>query len=182
MKEIWKAIPGYPGYEASSLGGIRSVDRVIVGGNRWGTVSNKRISGGIRATRIHNGYEMVDIHLENTKKTRLVHRLVWMAFNGAIPQGMEINHLNAKKADNKIENLEACSPLENTMHAIRLGLKKRGPSGRLLVTKEERETIKFFYVRQKGPGAFVVRSLAKIFNLAPITVSQIVAGRYDEAR
>lgn len=35
------------------------------------------------------------------------HRLVWEAAHGPIPEGWHIHHRNEKKADNRLENLEA---------------------------------------------------------------------------
>lgn len=42
-----------------------------------------------------------------------VHRLVWESFKGEIPDGMQINHLNEIKDDNRLENLNLVTPKEN---------------------------------------------------------------------
>jgi len=34
-----------------------------------------------------------------------LHRVIWEAFNGPIPEGAEIDHINGDKADNRLENL-----------------------------------------------------------------------------
>lgn len=34
------------------------------------------------------------------------HRLVWQALHGDIPDGLEVNHINGVKSDNRPENLE----------------------------------------------------------------------------
>lgn len=44
-----------------------------------------------------------------------VHRLVWMTFNGKIPEDMEIDHINSNKMDNRIENLQLLSPSDNIL-------------------------------------------------------------------
>lgn len=36
MTEQWKPVVGWPGYEVSDHGRVRSLDRVIVRRNRWG--------------------------------------------------------------------------------------------------------------------------------------------------
>lgn len=46
-------------------------------------------------------------------KNHYVHRLVWESFNGKIPDGMQINHLNEVKDDNRLENLSLVTPKEN---------------------------------------------------------------------
>jgi hypothetical protein len=50
------------------------------------------------------------------------HRVIWEAVHGEIAQGMEINHKNGIKDDNRIENLELVTKSENMKHAYRIGL------------------------------------------------------------
>lgn len=47
-----------------------------------------------------------------------VHRAMWEAFVGPIPDGMEINHKNLDRADNRLENFELLTHRENIQHAI----------------------------------------------------------------
>jgi hypothetical protein len=47
-----------------------------------------------------------------------VHRAMWEAFVGLIPKGMEINHKNLDRADNRLDNLELLTHRENIKHAI----------------------------------------------------------------
>ena len=116
-KEIWNDIPGYEGqYQASSLGRIRSFKRNKV------LILNPGRSG--------NGYYIAQLSQNNVKKYSSVHRLVWSAFNGVIPEGMQINHLNENKLDNRLENLSLCTPKENTNYGtcIARSAKKRSKS------------------------------------------------------
>ena len=54
-----------------------------------------------------------------TSKTRvMVHRLVWETFNGSIPEGMEIDHINTIKTDNRLENLRCVSHKENSNNEL----------------------------------------------------------------
>ena len=52
----------------------------------------------------------------------LAHRLIWESVHGPIPAGLQINHKNGVKSDNRIANLEAVTASENTLHAYRSGL------------------------------------------------------------
>ena len=64
------------------------------------------------------------------------HILVWTAEHGPIPDGLEINHRNGVKTDNRIANLELVTRSDNLRHAYALGLRERrtgerGPNARL---------------------------------------------------
>lgn len=50
------------------------------------------------------------------------HRAIWEAANGPIPPGMQINHINGIKHDNRLENLEVVTPSENILHAYATNL------------------------------------------------------------
>ena len=41
------------------------------------------------------------------------HRVVWEIFNGAIPEGMHIDHIDHDTFNNKIENLRLVTPQDN---------------------------------------------------------------------
>lgn len=42
------------------------------------------------------------------------HRVVWELFNGPIPSGYEIDHINGRRDDNRIENLRCVTRADNT--------------------------------------------------------------------
>lgn len=111
--EIWKTIPGYEElYEASNLGRIRSLPRATTNGRVLKLYCNSK-----------NGYMYVSLSKDNVQKSRRVHRLVMAAFNG-LNDGLQVNHLNGNKADNRIDNLEYCTQSENMKHAYIAGLEK----------------------------------------------------------
>lgn len=107
--EKWKPVPSLLNmYEASNLGRIRSVDREIKVG-RW--------RGQIRVQSIgSNGYLYVNTSVNGKAKNILSHRLVAEAFFGEIPNGMEVNHIDGDRKNNKIENLELVTHSENCKH------------------------------------------------------------------
>ncbi len=62
-----------------------------------------------------------------------VHRAVWEAFNGPIPDRLEVNHKNLIRDDNRLENLELLTHQENVRHAFdiyRQDPNSRQPKGR----------------------------------------------------
>jgi hypothetical protein len=88
MSETWKPVPGFSGYEASTEGNFRSVDRV--------TPSGRRCKGQQLSTRVSNrGYVLVDLRDDAGKKvTRSAHTVVLETFAGPCPPGMEARHLD----------------------------------------------------------------------------------------
>ena len=66
------------------------------------------------------GYKQVDVcNDEGIKKHMRVHRLVYMAHIGAIPEGMQINHKDENKTNNCIDNLELMTNKENCSYGTR---------------------------------------------------------------
>lgn len=110
----WKTCPSDPHYEVSDEGEVRSIDRMI---ERNGKPA--RVQGVLLKLRKHsNGYRGVSLRYRQA----MVHSLVMEAFVGPRPKGMDINHKNGDKADNRLENLEYCSRSQNMAHAVRTGL------------------------------------------------------------
>lgn len=103
----WKPVVGYEDhYEVSDSGLVRRT-----GSDRLGRTRNTVLRPSNR-----NGYAGITLSVNNQTKTFSAHRLMWEAFNGAIPEGMQINHINGDKTDNRLENLELCTPQENHLH------------------------------------------------------------------
>lgn len=101
MKDItenWKPVPGYEGlYEVSDLGRIKGLKR------------------GIRKlNKAKSGYLLIILCKNGKVKGFSVHSLVYRAFNGEIPPGYEVNHINEIKTDNRPFNLNLLTPKENT--------------------------------------------------------------------
>jgi hypothetical protein len=58
------------------------------------------------------------------------HRLVWFWFNGPISLKMEVDHINNKKLDCRLRNLQLLTRSQNQQKAERDGLIKRPPGPR----------------------------------------------------
>jgi len=90
-------------------------------------------TGRILKCSVNNiGYKQIFAY-KNSKLQRsyLVHRLVWMAFNGDIPAGLEIDHIDRDKKNNCLSNLRLVTRSENMMNIkTRKGYCFHKPSGK----------------------------------------------------
>ena len=102
-EEIWKDIKGFEGlYQVSNLGRVKSLKRPY-------GLKEKILKPQIN----DSGYYRIQLHKQSIKKTYRVHRLVWEAFNGQIPEGLQVNHINEIKTDNRLSNLNLMTCKEN---------------------------------------------------------------------
>jgi hypothetical protein len=62
-------------------------------------------------------------------RAAMIHRVIWEAVHGPIPDHLTVNHINGVKTDNRIANLELLTQMENNRHAIRTGLRGPAPRG-----------------------------------------------------
>ena len=94
---------GYDGlYQASDLGRVRSL-----GNNK------SRKTKILKPGKDRGGYFHVYLFKNKKYKHHLVHRLVYEAFNGEIPEGLQVNHINEDKTDNRLCNLNLMTRKEN---------------------------------------------------------------------
>lgn len=107
-REEWRPVVGTDGkYEVSSLGRVRNA--------KTGKVCVASVSD--------RGY--LRLHRRSIHGTSRVHRMVAIAFLGPVPPGMEVNHINGNKADNRVVNLEYTSRSGNMKHGFKAGIIKR---------------------------------------------------------
>ena len=115
--EIWKAHPEYAGIEVSTLGRVRTLDRV---GSRENRTYSKK---GRVLKQYDNGHGYLQVHIPiNGKQTmKNVHRLIAQAFIQNHDDLPQINHKNCNRADNRVSNLEWCTPKYNNLYREKYG-------------------------------------------------------------
>ena len=166
--EVFKPIPGHPGYEVSNLGRVRSLDRIVTK-HHLGVDREFTLQGKVLAFRKHSqGYRSVSL---GNGKQATVHSLVMLAFVGERPEGGWINHENGDKTDNRLENLEYCTPKQNAEHAVHTGLTARPPGGEKLSEAQVREIDQ----RLKQGESTVV--LGREFGVSRTMISHIRTGK-----
>lgn len=100
--EKWKQITDYEKYFVSSKGRVKRENKQLV-----------------KPEKLKKGYCRVILSKNGKVKKFSVHRLVAIAFIPNPENKPEVNHINGKKQDNKIKNLEWVTRIENHLHYLK---------------------------------------------------------------
>ena len=120
VHEEWRPVAGeFDGwsYSVSSQGRVAS--------RKYGKFRLRKLN------LLHHGYLQVGMRHGGREKKHLVHRLVAAAFVPGWADGLQVNHINGEKTDNRACNLEWVTPKRNMAHALEIGLVDRIGGGHL---------------------------------------------------
>lgn len=157
--ENWKPIPSYPGYEASDLGRVRSVDRTVKTKN-----GVRRYSGNIlRPGRMLSGHLSVAL---GKGKSVCVHTAVLAAFVGPRPTGLEGCHNNGNPSDNRLSNLRWDTRSENMQEVAR-------HYGRALSPEQVKAARERYVPFSKTDGA---KAIAAEMGVSNTVMSKVISG------
>ena len=155
--EIWKVASGHPNYLVSNIGRIRE--------------PHGRINS---PTKHRQGYLRVSVD----GKELLVHRLVAETFIPNPDGKATVNHINANKADNRVENLEWATQSENNTHAVRMNLRhftkkmwEQCTKGRCLSKRQVKE------IKTKYQNGVPQHKIADEYHVSRAQICRIVNGK-----
>jgi len=99
--EEWRDVKGYEGiYRVSNCGGL-----IHYRDGKWQSLSIKNRYGW---------YLTIRLFKDGKVETKRIHRLVYEAFVGEIPNGYAVHHKDFNRQNNRVENLEVLSKKEHT--------------------------------------------------------------------
>jgi DNA-binding transcriptional regulator YiaG len=132
------------------------------------------IETGIVKTRFGNventihGYRRITTSFDGKNYSFRLHQVI-VVKAGLNPVGMTINHINGVKTDNRISNLEIITSKENTLHAIKTGLRKPNNA----IPPEKFDAIR----KEVTEGKMSQRAIAQKYQVGVGTVNEIKTGK-----
>lgn len=173
--ETWKAVSGFEGlYEVSTCGAVRSVDRVVPDSMHGTRRCRSKV---LRPNAQKNtGYLYVTLYQNAKGASRNVHKLVADAFIPNPDNLPEVDHVNGRKAENNVENLERVTRLENVKRAWAHGLYPRQCGEGINTSKLSEEDV--LEIRRLHATTVPNQSeLGRRFSVRSATINSIVKGR-----
>ena len=173
MEEVWKPIPGYAGYEISSLGNARSIDRTVEV-----TIGDKTVKRHYKGSALtpHFDGKKHYLHVVLGKSgAHNIHRLVAETFIPN-PDGLpEVNHKDEDKTNNRVDNLEWCDHLYNSRYGSKRYASRGEHNARNSISEDIIRKIKRTYI--PNDKEFGVSGLAKKYGISQTHVCAIIKGR-----
>jgi hypothetical protein len=115
--EEWRPVVGFPGYEVSSFGRVRSLDR-ISGGRHHHAVKGRMLT---QTRKPNDGYLSVPLCRNGQQSTINVHRVVSEAFLGPRPADYDTCHNDGDKTNNAVTNLRYDTRGANLLDSVAHG-------------------------------------------------------------
>lgn len=169
--EQWKDILGFPGYEVSDHGRVRSFWRhVRIKGKQGIECIVDQFPQRVLKGGISNGYPSVTMTKGGKICGKKIHRLVLEAFVGPCPQGCESCHNDGIRTHNYSSNLRWDTCKRNNCDKVRHGTNNAGSkNSRSKITEDHVRQIR--HLHKQG---CMQKDIAVMFNLTRASICLIV--------
>jgi hypothetical protein len=163
MEEVWRDVKDFEGlYQVSNIGNVKRL------------VSERVFAERLIGRSIDkDGYVKRILSRKGKNYNFREHRLVASAFIENPQNKATINHINGIRDDNRVENLEWNTNLENKQHAVSSGLTNLKGVNHPRCKLTEQQVLE---IRQIGFSQ-TATAVSKKFNVSRITVSRILKNK-----
>lgn len=139
-----------------------------------GLVYSTRTGGGrkaeepilLKGCETPTGYLVVSLREKEDKRQCRIHRIVWIAAHGIPPAGMTIDHIDNNKKNNRLDNLQLMTAVDNSMKAHSDGI----VGHKSKITEEQSNEIVTLYQEH----AISIRKLAEVYGISKSRVHQLI--------
>ena len=163
--EIWKSYPDIPEIEVSTLGRVRTRDRMVSGKGNGTRFQKGRV---LKQFISNSGYMRVNIKIDGKQIKKSVHRLVAQTFIENPNDLPMVNHLDCDRKNNDVENLEWCNNSYNQKYREEFGKASGRPV--FAVNLATLEVSRFRSRMEAG------RSLGVFYQ----SISKVIKGRFKQ--
>jgi hypothetical protein len=129
--------------------------------------------------RMKKGYAIFHLCKDGDDKDIPGHQITWKAFFGEIPEGLQINHINSKRSENGLGNLELMTGSENVAYSFshngRPAPNNPSPGSKHGLAKMTETDIPKIMTMHRS-GMFLTH-IAKLFSVTPEAIGAIVRGK-----
>jgi hypothetical protein len=140
-----------------------------------GRVLNLTTGRELRGTVYSHGYRMICLCRMGIVERRSLHKIVAEAFIGPRPVGMQIDHIDGDKSNNRASNLRYCLPKDNIANAVRHGQMPSGErNGQAKLTSEQIGAI--LKAKASGRRYWGSRELATKFGVHDAQIRRVARG------
>lgn len=157
-EEIWKEVSGYGSkYAVSNMGRMKN--------QKTGRILKPQYERG--------GYVRMTLSkgAKGSFDKMFLHRLVLICFNVPNPENKsDVNHINGNPSDNRLENLEWATRLENVRHALITGLSAAGKGNVVLDAKKVLEIRAKHIYKKRGS----IAALSEEYGVAIKTIKKVI--------
>lgn len=160
-EEVWKIVPGWDLYEASTHGRVRSI--------RSGKIMSQN--------KDKDGYLRLNLSINGRRKNWRVHLLIMLTFEGPMPSDKnQVAHWDGSQENNRFENLRYAVGVENCEDRARHGRQHTGETHFSAKLSDE-EAQRIFEDRKTS--SLTISELSEKYGTSRATIKKII---YAEGR
>lgn len=167
--EIWRVHPNIGIIEVSTLGRVRTIDRVVSNGKGTRLVKGQVL----KPWGDGNGYLKVGIQIDGKWTKKAVHRLIAQTFIPNPDSLPQINHKDCNPQNNNVENLEWCDNSYNQKYKNKFGISNTETEGHPLFAINLK-TLETLHFRSQGEAG-------RAIGIDQQSINKVIKGSRNQA-